>query len=376
MKKRVVSMALALLLVLSLCSILSVSAVSDKCGPNAYWAYSNGVLTISGSGAVYLDYGAWFSNLNISSVVIQKGITSIGSDFFVYSYSGITSVHLPEGLKEIGDHAFAGQALLKELYIPSTVTKIGKHAFGKNCDVVMAMCEGFYDADWPDKNGYEQKGYSFKPVIYGKTGSTAEKYAKQNGIAFKAVCDKFTDVVKTDWYHKNGAIHYCADKKLFSGTSATTFGPTKNMTRAMFVTVLGRLDGKSVNHNVKTAFTDVKKNQYYTGYVKWAYENEIVSGTSKTKFEPNANITREQICAMMQRYSNYAGIRIKQYYKVMTFTDAAQISSWAKDAVRACQQGGLVTGEKVGASYRFRPKGNATRAEVATIIMNFAEKHK
>ncbi len=283
-----------------------------------------------------------------NSIIPADGsVTAIG-DYAFAACLGMKSLIIPDGVKSIGSFSFAECYGLTSITIPASVTSIEEDAF-------MYM-------------------YSSKITIRGYTGTVAESFAKW-GVKFIALCDKFSDVAKSDWYHENGAIHYCADKKLFSGITATTFGPTQNMTRGMFVTVLGRLDGQKVNNKVITAFMDVKKNQYYTGYVKWAYENEIVAGTSKRKFEPNANITREQICAIMQRYSNYAGIRIKQYYKVMTFTDSAQISFWAEDAVRACQQGGLVTGEKVGASYRFRPKGNATRAEVATIIMNFVVKH-
>ena len=387
----------------------------------------SGAVTVKSGTKCIADYA--FSHCSsIKSITISNGITNTGDNTF-YKCSGLTSISLPGSLKSIGKHAFEGCSSLVSINIPSSVTSIGGYAFlycfslahiivpnsvtqiGEGafaeCKSLGAFtvptgvksiegytfvnCSALTDIFIP--KGVQSVGDSafdgcsaLKNVWYGgtKQNKSAMNFDAYNQELKNATwhysakemktAKKFIDIKKQDWYFN--AVDYAVKENLFSGTSAYTFSPKNSMTRAMFVTVLGRLDGKSVNHNVKTAFTDVKKNQYYTGYVKWAYENEIVSGTSKTKFEPNANITREQICAMMQRYSNYAGIRIKQYYKVMTFTDAAQISSWAKDAVRACQQGGLVTGEKVGASYRFRPKGNATRAEVATIIMNFAEKHK
>ena len=188
------------------------------------------------------------------------------------------------------------------------------------------------------------------------------------------VSKKFKDIKKNDWFYN--AVDYAVNNNLFAGTSETTFGPNDKMTRAMFVSVLGRLDGVTVNHKVTTAFTDVKKNQYYTGYVKWANENQIVAGTSETTFGPDANITREQICAMMVRYCGFADIELEQKNAAIAFKDAGDISSYARAAVKACQMGGLVNGEKADGRWIFRPKGNATRAEVATIMMNFAKTYK
>ncbi|MBQ6947798.1 MAG: S-layer homology domain-containing protein [Clostridia bacterium] len=145
----------------------------------------------------------------------------------------------------------------------------------------------------------------------------------------------------------------------------------------MFVTVLGRLDGVDpATLSGATRFTDVKKKQYYAPYVGWANEKGIVAGLSDTTFGPEANITREQICAMMVRYCAYADITLQKMNAPITFKDAGDISSYAGSAVAACQQGGLVNGEKVTGGYNFRPQGNATRAEVATIMMNFAKTYK
>ncbi|MBQ6947577.1 MAG: S-layer homology domain-containing protein [Clostridia bacterium] len=185
----------------------------------------------------------------------------------------------------------------------------------------------------------------------------------------------FKDVSKKDWFYKNGAIDYVYNNGLFSGTAADTFGPEENMTRAMFVTVLGRLEGCKVSINKAVRFMDVKKNQYYTGYVHWAADNGIVSGVSDADFGPDENITREQICAMLVRYCEYAKVTLEEVNDAVTFTDAKEISKYARSAVKICQKGGLVNGEKVTEGYRFRPKGNATRAEVATILMNFAKRY-
>ncbi len=187
----------------------------------------------------------------------------------------------------------------------------------------------------------------------------------------KNALDVFTDIKEDDWFVANGAIDFVFDEGLFSGTSNTTFGPYGKMNRAMFVTVLGRLHG--VQGSVGTTnFTDVEEDAYYADYVAWANQNGIVSGITTTSFGPYQNITREQICAIMLRYCNFADIELKNVNTAISFGDANHISSYAKEAVAACQRGGIVSGRDNG---NFDPQGSATRAEVATIMMKFCENY-
>ncbi|MBQ6947792.1 MAG: leucine-rich repeat protein [Clostridia bacterium] len=176
------------------------------------------------------------------------------------------------------------------------------------------------------------------------------------------------DVQPTEWYYET--VNFAMNNNLFSGMDANYFGPNEKMNRAMFVTVLGRLDGVEVDNSVKTKFTDVKKNQYYTGYVSWAAENDIVSGITKTTFGPTDNITREQICALIVRYCDYAGIELDGTAKTELFRDADMISDYALESVLLCHKAGIVTGR--GDNY-FAPKANATRAEVAQVFRNLCE---
>ncbi len=175
----------------------------------------------------------------------------------------------------------------------------------------------------------------------------------------------FKDVKANNWYYN--AVEFVAANNLFNGVGNGNFAPDNKMTRAMFVTVLGRLHGVQAA-NAKTQFTDVSSTAYYAGYVAWASKAGIVNGISATQFAPDANITREQICVMMVRYINYAKITLKTINKPINFADAAKISSFAKSAVAACQVGGIVNGRTGNV---FDPHGTASRAEVATVLMNF-----
>ncbi len=177
----------------------------------------------------------------------------------------------------------------------------------------------------------------------------------------------FTDLFTTEWYYDT--VLFVLNNNLMNGISEDTFDPNGTMTRAMFVTVIGRMAGVEVDNSVKTKFTDVKKNQYYTGYVAWAVDNGIVNGVTSKTFCPNDPITREQICTMIVRYADYSGIELTAKKDAEIFRDADTISKYALNSVLTCQQAGIVKGR--GNRY-FAPKAKATRAEVAQILKNLA----
>lgn len=177
----------------------------------------------------------------------------------------------------------------------------------------------------------------------------------------------FSDLSSSEWYYPT--VQFVLNNNLMNGISETEFAPNSTMTRAMFVTVLGRMAGVEVNNSVKTKFTDVKKNQYYTGYVAWAVSNNIVNGVTDKTFCPNDPITREQICTMIVRYANYSGITLTAKKDAEMFRDADSISKYALNSVFVCQKAGIVKGR--GNRY-FAPKEKATRAEVAQILKNLA----
>lgn len=185
--------------------------------------------------------------------------------------------------------------------------------------------------------------------------------------AYVDVTQRFDDIGEKDWFVKNGAVDTVVVLGLFEGTAPRTFSPNMNMTRAMFVTVLARLDGIDVENDVTTRFRDVKSGAWYAGSVAWAVENGIVDGTSYFTFDPNAPITREQICKIVVNYCDYAGVELEAVNEAKSFADQKKISNWAKKYVAECQKAGIIQGKS---GNKFDPQGYATRAEVATILMN------
>lgn len=178
---------------------------------------------------------------------------------------------------------------------------------------------------------------------------------------------KFKDAPKqSNWAHEG--IDFVVSRGLFSGTDATHFEPETPMTRAMLVTVLWRYCGSPSGYTA--SFADLKEN-WYKSAVSWAASNGIVNGVSKTKFAPNDAITREQLAAIMKRFSDYRGKFTGVSTSLDYYPDASQISSYARVPMQWALASGLIAGTRIGWQTYLDPKGKATRAQVATILMRY-----
>ena len=176
----------------------------------------------------------------------------------------------------------------------------------------------------------------------------------------------FTDVHETDWFYNDVLFVY--EEGLFAGTSDTTFSPNAAMTRAMLVTVLYRLEGEPAVSG-RSGFSDVTFNSYYEDAVTWAADNGIVNGTSITTFSPNANVTREQMAAILYRYAQYKKYNTAASSSLNGFTDQASVSGYATASLEWAVAEKLVN----GSAGKLMPTGNASRAQVAAILHRFAE---
>ena len=174
----------------------------------------------------------------------------------------------------------------------------------------------------------------------------------------------FTDVDSGAWYYNY--VKYAWDNGLMVGTTDTTFEPNANMTRAMLAVVLYRMAGTPSVKGMSHPFTDVGDGYYAADAITWAYNAGVTAGTSNTTFEPELAINREQIVSMIYRF-----VKADKPSGTLSFKDSADISSWAVDAVLWASQNKVVSGYPDGT---FLPQNNATRAEVTTIIALYHSK--
>ncbi len=189
-------------------------------------------------------------------------------------------------------------------------------------------------------------------------------------MSVPAFASGFGDVSGSAWYA--GAVDFVSQRGLFQGTADGVFSPGGTMTRAMFITVLGRyagIDAGSWNTGAYHSFSDVGSDSYYAGYAVWAFENGVIQGDgSASVFSPNKNITREQVCAILSRFASVMGLSLSDAGTSASFSDDGSISDWARDSVYALSRAGVIQGRSTGA---FDPSGYATRAEAAAIIQRF-----
>ncbi|MBQ7624946.1 MAG: S-layer homology domain-containing protein [Clostridia bacterium] len=176
---------------------------------------------------------------------------------------------------------------------------------------------------------------------------------------------EFGDASPAAWYHDG--VHFALEKGLMNGTGNNKFEPNGAMSRARVVTTLYRVEGEPAVSGANP-FTDVESGKWYTNAVLWAAENKIVEGDGKGGFKPNASVTREQFAAILYRYAQSKGKGFKDTWAFkLDHPDAASVSSRADEAMHWCVMKGIINGK----DGKLAPKGNATRAEVATMLMRY-----
>lgn len=175
----------------------------------------------------------------------------------------------------------------------------------------------------------------------------------------------YTDVPNKSWYYE--AVKTMYDSKIMNGMSETEFGPKLELTRAMFVTILGRLTGVSDKDLTETKdFKDVPSGKWYSGYVGWAVKNGVVHGYEDGTFKPEDNLTRQEMAVAVANFVDVFGYNLTKEGGMFEFEDQDTVGSWAVDSLGVLRDTGVIQGDDYGC---FNPKNNITRAEAATVMM-------
>lgn len=217
---------------------------------------------------------------------------------------------------------------------------------------------------------YDDDYELIKYKTYNKENNTFSMQTDSTGvigIARKYDGNCFDDI-SNHWACKD--IELMVELEIFAGINTKEFKPDNQMTRGMFVTVLGRVAQNSLNVNIDTsgsikcAFIDVKNDKYYTPYINWAVNAKIVSGTGNNCFNPDEPITREEMCVILSNFIRAYNCEVKEVNGRHEFEDEDLISSWALDSIYEMQILDIVR----GSNNRFNPKKQATRAEISVLI--------
>lgn len=184
--------------------------------------------------------------------------------------------------------------------------------------------------------------------------------------------------VPADWSHEG--LDYCIYRGYIAGTSASTVAPTGVCTRAQLVSILYRMQGEPTTvkgyelAKLRAPFDDVPRGQWYTDAIWWAKLTGVVAGTSATTFDPEGEITREQLAVILYNYTKqFAPGSLTATGSLAGFPDAGSVSSWARTEMAWAVGNGLISGTGSGSVAYLSPQGSATRAQVAAILMRFEQ---
>jgi len=384
--------------------------------------------------------GIWVAEGNSHYVSDASGVLFNKDKTTLVQCPGAFAVYtIPGSVTSIGDDAFSGCASLTSVTIPDSVTSIGNYAFsccGSLTDVYFTGTETAWNcitigtANDALKNAnihynYVSHTHSYKAVVTAPTCTskgytthtcacgdsyvdtyvdalghawdngkvTKEPTATETGVRTYTctrcsetktetipatgsvdVTQMFTDVEK-NWAYPG--IQYCVTHGIMGGMGDGTFAPTGTTTRAQIVQILYNLEGTPAVSGT-TPFTDLTAN-WYKPAILWAYQNNVVAGTSPTTFAPERPVTREQIAVILTQYM-FNVLKMNRTWTpadLSAFPDGAQVSGWAKEAMQDAVALGLINGTKApdGLVY-LDPQGSAARQQVATILMNFCQNVK
>lgn len=399
------------------------SAVTSTYGGNITWVPSIGSLTD------FLEY-----TIDLTTVGLTiSGPDAIPAQETLPWYripNLITSLALKDGITEISASAFSNMTAIKSATIPASVGKVMNNAFS-GCTALESVV--ILNPNCVIGGATETLGVPGFTVVYGYPGSTAESWAASHGYTFKpigdcaggkhtysctqiaptctktgtktytcifcgnaytetvpmlghsfvdGVCSRCHAVDYTEGYTDTPAsnnwayagINFAIERDLMGSTSTSeqTFEPNTKLSRAMVASILYRLcDSPAVTY--QGTFTDVKNNQWFTSAIEWAAQDGLAAGKGDGTFDPNGNVTRQELAVFMKKTAEYLEKNTSGRNELSSFADSASVPSWAREYVQWAVDAGLISGKASGGKTLLAPTDTATRAEFASIIMRFVQ---
>ena len=225
------------------------------------------------------------------------------------------------------------------------------------------------------------KGYKIKDVyVNGRSKGDISKYtfkdvSSDNKIEAEFVKESKSDIPFTDVYETDSFYDAVVDvykKGLMSGTSDTTFSPNATLTRAMVVKTLYNIEGMPKVYG-RSSFTDVPSNEWYSDAVAWAQSVGIANGMTKTTFNPNGYVTKEQAAQFLYTYAKFKGYNVSEVSTLTGYVDAP--TGWSRPAVSWAVGSGIMKGYGSGYAMYLNPSANALRSDIAMMLSKFTDKY-
>lgn len=318
-----------------------------------------------GAASGEIGSGAFEGCEALSTVTLPLSLKELKANTFS-GCTALSAITLPEDLTAIGRSCFRGCIALETVVFPETLTQAEPYAF-RGCTKASFRFEG----DAPEFAGADTSSATFPAEAVLQINYDAEGWTwpicrgYEAVYSFPGLSDEFRDLNEGAWYIP--FVQHVYYLGLMNGLGKGEFAPGSPMTRGQLVTVLYRLAG-SPEVESENPFTDVNAGAYYEKAVCWAQANGIVTGITTTTFEPNRQISREQMCTILYRYAALLKLDLTQRSTLADFADTAAVSDYARDPMAWCVEMGFVNGKP---GKLLDPKGTATRAEIAKVLTGF-----
>ncbi|MDR1821343.1 MAG: S-layer homology domain-containing protein [Oscillospiraceae bacterium] len=296
--------------------------------------------------------------INFDGDILIEGKSDVRVQHGLAAYYGSLTVNLSYGGRvEVGDETGPGSALFC-----LNTTNAKKITLGKDVEIT-EPADGKIDVI---EIGVGQYVTSVMTVISGSVNLAPHVVFENKTYPARPGWNPFADVAADAWYYNS--IKFIYEHRIFSGISATSFDPGAKMSRAMLVTVLWNYEG-TPEPAKKTSFTDVSADAWYAKAVAWAGEIGIVSGIGDNKYAPDREVSRQDFVLILSKYAAYRGVSLPVLRPYAAFADQAGIAAYAKAAVETIYRAKIISGRPDGT---FDPTGGASRAEVASMLHQFA----
>ena len=223
------------------------------------------------------------------------------------------------------------------------------------------------DKNKPSDNSIEREDNRDKGIPRRRSHEkTSKVVTSSNGKSTSIFSSNKSNPTSIENHWAKKAIISAVDKNYFKDIAdLDNFMPDKSLTRAEFVTILGRLANVDASKYKDKVFDDIDANKYFSPYIDWAYKNKIASGFGDGRFMPDKELSREEMCAFLSRFNKVHKINNKEENINISFKDEKNISDWAKESVREMVRLGLIKGMDDG---NFMPKEKLTRAQIAQVV--------
>jgi len=315
---------------------------------------------------------AFSEDVSLESIELSKNIKEISYGMF-YGCGSLKTIVIPEGVEYIYPRSFVNCFSLSIIHFPRSLKEICiEIGWGEN-EGPFASCQSIIDVYFA---GNSEKWGDLTDIyqLYSGDLSSAHWFLTESGYYLKKAnvhwVNPFIDIQENDGKWFTDSVVYCYINGYLGGISGNEFDYKSSVNRAMFATILAKIDDAPLYEYSEMSFTDVPAEQWYSNAIEWAYRNGYTAGLDRGIFGRKYPVTREQLATFLYTYSKKKGYDVSGRADISTYNDHANVSDYALDAMTWAVNKGIFGGTDKG---ELLPKDSITRAQMAVVIKSFVE---